>query len=268
MKNIRNLLTALLVLIFVGGVVGKNTDSPFESISLTTAKEIAMTQNKYIFVDFYADWCVPCRWMDETTYSDERIFKALKTDFVSVKINIDDFDGYSLKEEYQVKVLPTVIVLDNNGKVIRRFEESMSPSKMVDVLAQLSGNEYKIINNKNTAPSNTPNVAPSSNPNTEYDIKNDNRNDNRNDNSEAAVKTTNSYRVQVGVFTDYANTEKIVNEFNSKFDEPTVILNDYLNDSIVYKVMVGDYENVDEAQRLKRDIEEKMGIKTFIKLFE
>ncbi len=260
MKDIRNLLIALFVFVFATGVFGKNTDSPFESISLTTAKEMAISQNKYIFIDFYADWCVPCRWMDETTYSDQRILKALKTDFVSVKVNIDDFDGYSLKEEYNVKVLPTVIVLDNNGKVVRRFEESMSPSKMNDVLAQLSGNEYKIINDENIAPSHKANTSI----NPEYDVENDNRNDN----SEATVKTTKSYRVQVGVFTDYANTEKIVDEFNNKFDEPTVILNDYLNNSIVYKVVVGDYENIDEAQRLKRNIEEKMGIKTFVKLFE
>ncbi len=264
MKDMKNLMVALFVFVFANGVFGKSTDSPFESISLTTAKEMAMTQNKYIFIDFYADWCVPCRWMDETTYSDQRILKALKTDFVSVKVNIDDFDGYSLKEEYKVKVLPTVIVLDNEGKVIRRFEESMSPSKMSDMLTQLSGNEYKIINNENVAPSNSPNIAPGSNFNTEYDKLNDNRNDN----SEAAVKTTKSYRVQVGVFTDYANTEKIVDEFNNKFDEPTVILNDYLNNRTVYKVIVGDYEDIAGAQRLKRDIEEKMGIKTFVKLFE
>jgi hypothetical protein len=42
--------------------------------------------------------------MDETTYADRRVLGALKADFVSVKVNIDDFDGFTLKEEYNVTV--------------------------------------------------------------------------------------------------------------------------------------------------------------------
>ncbi len=269
MKNVRNLSIVLLVFVVasVNSAIAKNIDTPFKSISLTTAKEIARTQNKYVFIDFYADWCVPCKWMDETTYSDQRISKALKSDFISLKVNIDDFDGYTLKEDYRVNVLPTVVVLDNNGKVIRRFEESMSPSKMNDVLAQLSGKDYKIIEEDN-AMINEENIAPGSGSSSSNGNLNDVNNDNNYFDSNVTVETTNSYRVQVGVYTDYANTERIVNEFNSKFDEPIMILNNYLDNTIVYKVVAGDYQDVADARTLKASIEEKMGIKGFVKLFE
>lgn len=234
-------------------------DSPFSSISLTTAKEMAKAEGKYIFIDFYADWCVPCKWMDETTYTDSNVLNALKSDFVSVKINIDDFDGYTLKEEYNVTVLPTVIVLDVNGKVVRRFEESMSPTKLKDVLIEVSGNEnINIKHNENISPVGT--------------RINDNDNLKKNDNrtfeeDHAIVKTNTSYRVQVGVYTDYANTVNIVDNLNAKFDEPVVVLNSYLNKQTVYKIIVGDFEDSQSAALLKEEIFNKFGIKGFVTSF-
>ncbi len=243
--------TLLIVLLFSVNNYATNSESPFTDISLTTAKEIASAEGKYVFVDFYADWCVPCKWMDETTYSDKNIINRLKSGFVPVKINIDDFDGYTLKEKYNIKILPTVIILDSKGKVIKRFEESLSPTKLNDVLSSLKvapENKY----NENVSPQN----------------KKPDINDNRANKNPVTVKTNKSYRVQVGVFTDYANTLNLVNNINNKIDEPVVVMNSYLNNKTVYKVIVGDYESYEQAKELKANINKQFGIKGIIKIFE
>jgi len=255
------LIVGVVLMLFINStnLIANNEDSPFSAISLTTAKELAQNEGKYIFVDFYADWCVPCKWMDETTYADKNVLKVLNDGFVSVKINIDDFDGYTLKEEYNVTVLPTVIVLDQSGKVIRRYEESMSPSKLKDILQDIS------IDNNNFK--HTENVAPSA-----FDKNNDSGNLMKNDNSNldeiVIVKTNKSYRVQVGVYTDYANTLNIVNNLNANFDEPVVVLNSYLNSKTVYKIVVGDFDNKEGADLLKNKIFERFNIKGFVTVFE
>lgn len=242
------------MLFLLSGIAqASNEDSPFEDISLTTAKEIASAQGKYIFIDFYADWCVPCKWMDETTYADNQVVSALKSNFVPVKINIDDFDGYTLKEEYNVRVLPTIIVLDQNGRVVKRIEESMSPAKLRSVLSTIitdNGDQYH------------ENVSPSQ----KYD--NDNRTENRTENKPVTVKTNKVFRVQVGVFTGYANTLKLVDEINAKLNEPVVVTNSYLNDKTVYKVLVGDTEDYESAAALKQKIFDTFEIKGMIKSFE
>ncbi len=250
MKVIKYIGTLLVILVFFTNNFANNTESPFSQISITTAKEIANAQGKYIFIDFYADWCVPCKWMDETTYTDQGVINTLKSNFVPVKVNIDDFDGYTLKAEYNIKVLPTILVISPNGKVIKRYEESLSPSKLKDVLLEIAdnpANEYK------------ENIKP------EDFSKND---DNRTIENPVTVKTNKSFRVQVGVFTDYANTVKLIDKLNSKFDEPVIIINGYLNDKTVYKVVIGDYENYDNAEILKSKINEQFGIKGIIKTFE
>lgn len=254
MNAIKYLGTIIMIITFIQYGHSKESESPFGKISLTTAKEIASAQGKYVFIDFYADWCVPCKWMDETTYTDQRVINTLKTQFIPVKINIDDFDGYTLKEEYNVKVLPTVIVLDPSGRVIKRFEESLSPSKLNDVLVGIAGNSNQDINQ---------NIVDQQKTNKELNL-----NDNRTNENPVAVKTDKSYRVQVGVFTDYANTLKLVDNFNETFNEPIVVMNSYLNNKTVYKVVVGDYKSYEQAETLRNKILNKMKIKGIIKTFE
>ena len=255
----------LLLLVFNSNVFANKVDSPFESISLTTAKEIAQAEGKYVFIDFYADWCVPCKWMDETTYADKNIVKTLKDRFVSVKVNIDDFDGYSLKEEYNVRDLPTVIVLDQRGRVIKRFEESMAPAKLKDILDGIAGEI------SNTDTTHETNISPKdikSNDNRNFNNGSDLKNDNRTLDNTVIVKTNKSFRVQVGVYTDYANTINLVDNINAKLDEPVVVLNGYLNNKTVYKVYVGDYDSIEKARSLKDNIKSKLGLNGFIKVFE
>ncbi len=266
MKLLNYSSNVLIVLIlFSTSLIANVYDSPFESISLTTAKEMARAEGKFVFIDFYADWCVPCKWMDETTYADPKVINTLKSNFVSVKVNIDDFDGYTLKEEYDVRILPTVIVLDQSGKVIQRYEESMSPTKLKDILVGIAGEVQNPVLNHKT------NVSPKEikkNDNRNFNNGSTLKNDNRPLENTVIVKTNRSYRVQVGVYTDYANTLNLVDNINAKLDEPVVVLNSYLNDKIVYKVYVGDFDNIDDARKLKEIISDKFGLLGFIKSFE
>lgn len=246
----RNIILLFAILVLGSNIV-KAVNSPFTDISLTTAKEIAAAEGKFVFVDFYANWCVPCKWMDETTYADNKVIETLNSNFIPVKVNIDDFDGYNLKEEYDVKVLPTVLVMDQKGRIIKRYEESLPASKLKAELEIIAGKTPENYKNMGT------NLSP------KHSI------DKNNPENIVTVKTNKlSYRVQVGVFSDYANTEKMLTKLYDNFNEPVVVLTSYLDNKTVYKVYVGDFETEDEAIKLKNDIETKLNIKCLIKSFE
>jgi len=47
------------------------------------------SENKKLFVHFYADWCGACKLMENNTFQDPDIIGYLNENFVSIKVNTD-----------------------------------------------------------------------------------------------------------------------------------------------------------------------------------
>jgi thiol:disulfide interchange protein DsbD len=106
-----------------------------ESTGVKTAKAAA----KPVLLDFYADWCLPCKEMDVKTFSDDKVRDALGK-FTLVKVNLtqdDDPAVVEVKNRYGAMTLPTVVLLDKQGNVAKKFDHLVEPAELLPVLAQL-----------------------------------------------------------------------------------------------------------------------------------
>ena len=73
---------------------------------------------KPIIIDFYADWCSPCRELEEITFHDAEIVKQAEQEFIMVKVDLTRKENpihEQLLKEYEVKGVPTVVFLDRQG---------------------------------------------------------------------------------------------------------------------------------------------------------
>ncbi len=77
-------------------------------------------ENKPVFVDFYATWCGPCKLMDKKVFTDAKFAAYLNDNFISYKVDADQWHGIQLTAEYDVKAIPTLLFLDSNGNVLSR----------------------------------------------------------------------------------------------------------------------------------------------------
>ena len=63
-------------------------------------KTKAKQENKPIFVDTYASWCEPCKWMDQNTFSQTTVGDFFNKNYISWKVDVEkgaEFISFDLK---------------------------------------------------------------------------------------------------------------------------------------------------------------------------
>lgn len=84
-----------------------------------------------ILIDFYADWCGPCRKQSSILH-DLKMTAANKKASV-LKIDVDDHS--ELAEKFKVSALPTLILI-KNGKILERHVGLASQSKIETLISR------------------------------------------------------------------------------------------------------------------------------------
>ena len=91
----------------------------------------ALEANVPVLVDFYADWCGPCKMMgpviDELAKDNEGTFKI-------GKINTDE--NPNTAKEYKVMTIPTMVIIQD-GKEVDRIVGVVSKKDLQDKLDKI-----------------------------------------------------------------------------------------------------------------------------------
>lgn len=68
--------------------------------------------NKRVLVDFYANWCGPCKMLSP-------ILEKVSNEVKILKVNIDEYQD--LAREYKVMSIPTLILFDKQKEIKRNI---------------------------------------------------------------------------------------------------------------------------------------------------
>ena len=87
-------------------------------------EEKVLNSNKKVLVDFYADWCGPCKMLAP-------ILEGLKNDYEIYKVNVDNLQELAIK--YAVMTIPTLIVFEN-GEIKEKTVDFKNENQIKDLM--------------------------------------------------------------------------------------------------------------------------------------
>lgn len=120
--NVIRIVSAIVLL--VGGVafaIPPNRGPQVEWTAYDEAKlEEARNDGKPVVIDFYADWCLPCKELDALTFTDEEVI-AESERFVRLKADLTRpgaEETIALTEQFDIVGVPTIVFIDSSGNEI------------------------------------------------------------------------------------------------------------------------------------------------------
>jgi len=81
------------------------------------ALEAATENGKPVIIDFYADWCIPCKELDKFTFTDAEVIK-LSEKFVTLKADLTHFQSEEtniIRDKFEIKGVPTIVFINASG---------------------------------------------------------------------------------------------------------------------------------------------------------
>lgn len=124
--NRLKMIWSLLLCVVLGPVFGQI--SFFEG-DFNAALAKAKTENKKVFVDFYTEWCGPCKLMATRVFTDEEVGKYFNEHFVCCKIDAEA--EKELADAYQVDAYPNMVIMDASGKMLKRLKGAMAADRLL-----------------------------------------------------------------------------------------------------------------------------------------
>jgi thiol:disulfide interchange protein DsbD len=81
------------------------------------AAVLASANGKPVIIDFFATWCIPCKELDQKTFSDTKVAHDLDR-FTRIKADLTNAEDPVVKEltkRYAIVGVPTVVFIDSSG---------------------------------------------------------------------------------------------------------------------------------------------------------
>ena len=96
---------------------------------------LGRSEEKRIYINFYADWCVYCKVMEKKTFQNPAVISYLNKYFISIKIDTEKETKITYK--YGVSALPDNWFLFKNGDIIGRRKGYIPPDLFIKILKSI-----------------------------------------------------------------------------------------------------------------------------------
>jgi len=144
-------------------------------VTLEEAVELQQKEPRKIMMDFYTNWCGPCKLLDKRTFSNKDVTRYVNENYYAVKFNAEGnskvkfndleftnpkYDpakanrrnySHQLTTYFGVSAFPTIVFLDENKWLITQVKGFQTPQQLEVYLKLFHSNDYKNLKNQEEA---------------------------------------------------------------------------------------------------------------------
>jgi thioredoxin 1 len=190
----------------------------------------ARAANKPYFIYFYANWCMPCKKMNEITFRDTEVVSYMNENYIGYAVDGESriTEGKNMADYYDVYFFPMLVIFTPEGKVVEKIDGFLNQA---DILAALKRNRLKRGEATDLPfmyddPPQTGFIIPSGKGLYRFFYE---------------KQESEGYGVQVGVFENYDSVLEKVESLQANFHRNIILHVDELENKIVYKVILGTF---------------------------
>lgn len=141
-------------------------------VTLEEAVELQQKEPRKIIMDFYTNWCGPCKLLDKNTFKNKDVANYINNNYYAVKFNAEgnnvvNFKGYEFKnpkydpakakrrnyshqltQYFNVTAYPTIVFVDEDINLITQIKGYQNPQQLELYLKMFYKNDYKTLKSK------------------------------------------------------------------------------------------------------------------------
>jgi thioredoxin:protein disulfide reductase len=104
----------------------------------TALLDSAAAEKRPVLIDFSADWCIPCREMERSTFVDPSVVSEAQR-FVRLRADLtaDDKSNQELISRYRIQGVPTTLLIDSHGRISENKVGYIGPGEMLAALRRV-----------------------------------------------------------------------------------------------------------------------------------
>lgn len=110
----------------------------FEEGDFSSILAKAKQSDKLVFIDIYATWCGPCKYMSSAVFTQKKVGDYFNSNFINAKFDAEKGEGVTLARRYEVTAYPTFLLVNGDGDLVGKMVGGSPADDFIKQISELA----------------------------------------------------------------------------------------------------------------------------------